>query len=1011
MSSNATEKIAEPTKDEEDEETSATVFRTEGSRFRELDDTHDLQFPGMKRDHWWQLWRPRDAPPPPKRSLEDAEIIPLAYASILSKLTFQWVSPIMVKGYQRPLQATDLWKLDESREGECTNVSYKSLRSAEHLSERFLESLEARQKAAEEWNRQLPSRSPGAVQRLKWSAKAMTRRKLPGSYSAYGKDGSYVERRKTLEQEWRRRSGRKRGSVAWALNDVMTGFWAGGLYKVAGDTAQLMTPLLLKALINFSKEVYAANHSGQPEPNIGRGIGMAIGLFLLTIMQSICQHQFFFRSMATGVLARATLISGVYKKTLHMSVKARAEHPNGKLLTYLSSDISRVDYCAQWFHAAWTAPIQLVITLSKLSGLISRHARIGPSAIVGFSLFAILAPLQTWFMKLSFIVRKKSMKWTDSRSRLLRELLSSMEIIKVFTYEIPFLNRLREFRRKEMVGIRKILIIRAANQALAFSIPGVASVLAFVVYAATHESLDPALIFTSLAFFNLLRQPLMFLPRALSSLTDAQNAIERLTETMDTKHVIDPSLPVAVRVDKATFAWSTPAGDVNSEKLNESFSIRNLELDIERGQIIGIIGPVGSGKSSLLQGLIGEMSISSGSVTFGGKLAYCQQNAWIQNASLRDNITFGQAWDEDRYWEAISDSSLIPDLELLADGDLTEIGEKGINLSGGQKQRVNIARALYFDADIILFDDPLSAVDAHVGKALFENAILPLRAKGKTVLLVTHAVHFLPMVDQIYAMENGEIVGRGTFNELSRGNGSVQRLLAEYGGSAGDPADDSDADTALPLEEVNKPKEVLQSKIAKLTKDHIKRAAGTGKLEGRLMVSEVRKTGSVGWKVYSGYLRAGKARTTLTSTILLAVIMQGAQVMSTVWLTWWQEEHFMLSWSLYQGVYAILGVSQALFTFGMGAAMGIMAYFASQNLHYGALQNVFYSPKSMFDTQPLGRILGVFGKDIDSIDNQLPDSLRMMAMTLVTLIGSVTIITVYFHYFIAVIFFVGIGYW
>ncbi|WVF66753.1 hypothetical protein IAT40_001495 [Kwoniella sp. CBS 6097] len=952
MGQDVGEKLFRPREDSKDETTS-TVIRNEGTRFRDLDDIENLQFPGLKRDHWWQLWRPRNTPPPPKRTLDEAERIPLAYASILSKLTFEWVTPIMVKGYQRPLQATDLWKLDESRES-------------------------ARQKAAEEWNSQLPSRPPGLVRKLRWSTKAIIKFRLPESYSSYGKGGSYAERRKTLEQEWRRRSGRKRGSVAWALNDVLTGFWAGGLFKVFGDTAALMTPLLIKALINFSKEVYAANHSNQPQPNIGRGIGMAIGLFFLTIMQSICQHQFFFRSMAAGVLARSTLISAVYKKTLHMSVKARAEHPNGKLLTYLSSDISRVDYCAQLSIISYTAGVYVANGWSTVLLIL----QIGPSAIVGFSLFAVLAPLQTWFMKLSFIVRKKSMKWTDSRSRLLRELLSSMEIIKVFTYEIPFLKRLREFRRKEMVGIRKILIIRAANQALAFSVPGLASVLAFVVYAATHDSLDPALIFTSLAFFNLLRQPLMFLPRALSSLTDAQNAIERLTE--------------------ATFSWSNSADGADHEKPNGAFMIRNLDLDIDRGQIIGIIGPVGSGKSSLLQGLIGEMSILSGSVTFGGKLAYCQQNAWIQNASLKDNITFGQAWDEDRYWQAISDASLIPDLELLADGDLTEIGEKGINLSGGQKQRVNIARALYFNADIILFDDPLSAVDAHVGKALFENAILPLRSKGKTVLLVTHAVHFLPMVDQIYAMENGEIVGRGTFNELSRGDGSVTRLLAEYGGVAEDPADDSDTDTALPVETTEKPKEVLRSKIAKLTKDHIKKAAGTGKLEGRLMVSEV---------LYSGYLRAGKARSTLTLTLLLAIVMQGSQVMATVWLTWWQEQHFMLSWNLYQGVYAILGVSQAIFTFGMGATMGIMAYLASQNLHSGALQNVFYSPKSMFDTQPLGRILGVFGKDIDSIDNQLPDSLRMMAMTLVTLIGSVTIITVYFHYFILVIFFVGFGYW
>ncbi|WRT65384.1 uncharacterized protein IL334_002327 [Kwoniella shivajii] len=946
------------------EEFSSLKDKFTDRKLRDLSDSEVHQFPGIKRDHWWQLWRPLHAPSPPKLSLDDAEVIPLSYASIFSKLTFQWVTPIMIKGYQRPLQATDLWKMDPSREA-----------------------LDKRQQDARKWNEALPTAHPTTRQKVSWRTRALFHYSLPNDLSSFGEADSYAHRLHALEVEWRNRSGKKRGSVSWALNDVMTGFWAGGAYKVAGDVSQLMVPLLIKALINFSKE-------DSPEPNIGRGVGMAVGLFLLTVMQSVCQHQFFFRSMAIGVLARATLISAIYKKAMCLSVGGRAQHPNGKLLTYLSSDISRVDYCAQWFHAVssdeyykttklkaktsplqvWTAPIQLTITLSEARSFFKSvhrlltYSQIGPSALVGFSLFVILAPLQTWFMKLSFKVRKKSMKWTDSRSRLLRELLASMEIIKVFTYEIPFLKP--------------------------FSVPALASVLAFVTYASTHDGLDPALIFTSLAFFNLLRQPLMFLPRALSSLTDAQNAIERLTD-------------VAVRVDNATFSWSqgtSPSGKGGPD--DASFKIQNLEMVIPRGKIIGVVGPVGSGKSSLLQGLIGEMSILSGSITFGGRLSYCQQNAWIQNATLRDNILFGQPWEEDRYWRAVQDANLIPDLEILADGDLTEIGEKGacrmrltstntscsgINLSGGQKQRVNIARALYYNADIVLFDDPLSAVDAHVGKALFEHAILPLSGRGRTVILVTHAVHFLPMVDRIYVMSGGQIVEQGTYEDLMRASGPAARLFTEFGGSHNELEQDDGDENAPNVEAVVRRDENSphSADVLRLTSKNMGKAVGTGKLEGRLMVSEVRKTGSVG----------GKA------------IMQGSQVMATVWLTWWQETRFNKSWDLYQGVYAVLGISQAIFTFAMGASLGIMANLASQNLHSSALENVFYSPKSVFDTQPLGRILGVFGKDIDTIDNQLADSLRMMALTLVTLIGSVAIITVYLHYFIAVIFIVGIGYW
>ncbi|ORY27673.1 P-loop containing nucleoside triphosphate hydrolase protein [Naematelia encephala] len=1009
---------------EEDSDDEEDTYK-DGLKLRDLSGSEVHDFPGLKREKWWQLWRPRHAPPPPKGSLDDAEVIPLAYVSVLSKLTFSWVTPIMTMGYQRPLQATDLWKMDPSRE-------------SGNLSARFLERLAHRQQQAEAWNASLKSRRAPRISRVTWAYQALLKRSLPEDLSAFGSTGSFTERQASLENEWRQRSGRRAASITWALNDVMTGFWAGGFFKVAGDTAQLMSPLVVKSLIRFSQKVYDANQDGSAPPNIGRGIGMAIGLWALTIMQSICQHQFFFRSMAIGVLARATLISAVYQRAVSLTAQGRAQHPNGKIINHVSSDISRIDYCAQWFHAIWTAPIQLLVTLILLL------VQIGPSALVGFSLFVILAPLQTWFMKISFIVRKKSMVWTDARAKLLRELLSSMQIIKVFTYEVPFLKRLQHIRRKEMLGVRSILIIRAANQAMAFSIPTIAAVLSFVTYASTHNGLDPALIFTSLAFFNLLRQPLMFLPRALSTLTDAQNAVDRLSEVFEaevlpgTERVaIDKDLDVAVRVQHATFKWvaeSSMESEITKEKphlmeptstspleqvprhsqssqqtLVGPFTIPDLYMEIPRGRLVAIVGSVGSGKSSLLQGLIGEMNTTHGSVQFGGNLAYCQQNAWIQNASLRDNVVFGQAWDEHRYWQAVRDASLIADLEILPDGDLTEIGEKGVNLSGGQKQRVNIARALYFDAEVILFDDPLSAVDAHVGKALFENAILGLRRRGKTVILVTHALHFLSSVDYIYTLHDGRVVEEGSFNQLITASGPFAYLMANFGGVAEKREAEEAAAEEEAIEEV--PDEKHKEAIVRLTRRHMGKAAGTGKLEGRLMVSETRKTGSVGRRVYGGYLRAGQAHYTFPLTLLFGVVMQSCQVMSTVWLTYWEETKFGRTYSFYEGIYAMLGLSQALFTFAMGTTLGVMSYWASNNLHKQALRNVFACPMSVFDTQPLGRILGVFGKDIDTIDNQLADSLRMLAMSLCSLLGSVIIITVYFHYFIVVIFVVGMGYW
>jgi ABC-type transport system involved in cytochrome bd biosynthesis fused ATPase/permease subunit len=258
----------------------------------------------------------------------------------------------------------------------------------------------------------------------------------------------------------------------------------------------------------------------------------------------------------------------------------------------------------------------------------------------------------------------------------------------------------------------------------------------------------------------------MFLPRALSAAADAVNAVERLehlfeAETQAPSRTIESGQDLAIRMENASFTWLAAAPEKIEKKSKaqkqksqneagagtaspisaEPFSISGLNLRVAKGSLVAVVGAVGSGKSSILSGLIGEMKHLSGHVSFGGKISYCPQDAFIQNCTLRDNVLFGQPFDEERYWQVLSDASLIQDCLLLPDGDLTEIGEKGITISGGQKQRINVARCLYHQSDIYIYDDPLSALDAHVGQAIFDNAMLKAVQAGKTVLLVTHALH------------------------------------------------------------------------------------------------------------------------------------------------------------------------------------------------------------------------------------------------------------------------------
>lgn len=515
----------------------------------------------------------------------------------------------------------------------------------------------------------------------------------------------------------------------------------------------------------------------------------------------------------------------------------------------------------------------------------------------------------------------------------------------------------------------------------------------------------------------------MIFPRAASASVDAISGLQRIQKMFlqplrkGVPFKIDPDQEFALEVKDATFQWEMSlqvkqmqekifkAKRSEREKLKKAaaeaakkapppFQVQNVNMAVPRGSLVAIVGAVGSGKSSLLQGLIGEMRVKSGSLSFSGKVAYCPQTAWIMNATVRDNILFGQPWDEARYWKVIEQACLGPDLKVLGDGDATEIGEKGINLSGGQKQRVNIARALYFNADVVIFDDPLSAVDAHVGKALFSDAIVgALRNAGKTVILVTHALHFLSDVDYVYMISNGRIQEAGTYTELMEREGEFQRLIQEFAGGKS-----------------NNESEKTEEETVKPQKKKTEKTAGTGKGQGRLISAEKRSTGSVSWKVYQAYLGAGRGLYTAPLLLTCMICMQIAQVLNSYTLIWWQSNTFHHTNSWYQVIYAMLGVAQAVFTFGVGISMDEMGYYVSRNLHDDAINRIFYAPMAFFDTTPAGRILGIFGKDIDSIDNQLPVSMRLFALTIATLMGAVILVVIVEHYFLIAVAIVAFGY-
>ncbi|KAG2035930.1 ABC transporter [Suillus americanus] len=921
-------------------------------------------------------------PPPPKNSIHDADLIPEATAGFASLLWFNWITPLLSLGYARPLESSDLYRLQEER-------------GALPIADAILTSFKTRQKKAAEYNERLAKGEIGpGLKGLWWSIR-----------------GVRTER----EKQWREKDGKRKASLILAMNDsIFWWFWSAGILKVIGDTAQITSPLVVKAIINFVTASYTNHLTGQSTPPIGEGIGLAFALLALQLIASWCTNHFFYRSMTSGVLLRGGLITAIYSRSLRLTARARIKLSNGELVNHISTDVSRIDFCLGYFHMSWTALIQLTICLVLL--LIN----LGPSALAGFALLIVATPVQTYAIKRLFTLRMKSMAWTDKRSRILQEVLSGMRVIKFFSWEVPFLKRIADYRWNEMVYIRTLLIMRAAMNAVAISLPSLASVIAFVTYSLTGHSLTAANIFTSLTLFNLARMPLMFLPLSLSSIADAATACGRLlvvfeAETLDETLVTNSDMNVAVRAEGASFTWDSPPprpedpkkkgkGSKMGMKMGKRklpstplpapvdngsiFKITGIDLEIPRGQLVAIVGAVGAGKTSLLQGLIGEMRRTSGNVDFGGSVGYCAQVAWIQNTTIRENVCFGRPFEEERYWKAVRDACLEPDLEMLPNYDLTEVGEKGISLSGGQKQRINICRAIYCNTDIQIFDDPLSALDAHVGKAVFQNVLK--KNADKTRILVTHALHFLPEVDYIYTLVDGRVAERGTYAELMANDGAFSKFVSEFG---------SKEDSTKKEEKVAEGAEIEDKKTQK------------GSAGKAMMQEEERNTGAIKWDVYREYLTAAHGPVLLPLLLLSVILMQCSSVMSAYWLVYWEENKWHQTAGFYTGIYAALGISQALTMFMMGGVFALLTYYASQQLHRRSIQRVMYAPMSFFETTPLGRIMNRFTKDIDTVDNLIGDSLRMLTATASQIIGAIILVSIVLPYFLIVAFFILICYY
>uniref|UniRef100_A0A670ZSQ6 ABC-type glutathione-S-conjugate transporter n=1 Tax=Pseudonaja textilis TaxID=8673 RepID=A0A670ZSQ6_PSETE len=736
------------------------------------------------------------------------------------------------------------------------------------------------------------------------------------------------------------------------------------------------------------------NFVSDPKAYLWQGYVFAVLLFLTALVQSLCLQQYFRLCFEVGMNLRTSLVAAIYKKALTVSNVTRKESTVGEMVNLMSVDAQRFMDFTVYMHQLWSSPLQIIISLVFL------WTELGPSVLAGIGVLVLLFPLNAVLVTKSRRIQVKNMKHKDERMKIMNEILNGIKILKFFAWELSFQKQVEKIRAWELKGLLHFFHLQSFAIFIFSCAPILVSLATFAVYVMVDENniLDAQKAFTSIALFNILRFPLGMFPLTLSSMVQVSISTDRLerylgSEDLNTSAIWHNSIPGKLILG-FRLGWSEQVKLLRKYTEIQACLRTGITLEIAHGSLAAIVGSVGSGKSSLISAMLGEMENIKGNINIQGSMAYVPQQAWIQNATLKDNIIFGSPLDEIRYQQVLEACALHPDLKLLPGGDLTEIGEKGINLSGGQKQRVSLARAVYSNADIYLLDDPLSAVDAHVGRHIFDKVLGPEGLlQNKTRILVTHNLSFLAQVDDIVVLEAGTVTERGSYSTLLANSGSFAQLLNTYGN-----------------QQDNIHEEEAMGKV--ITKDTasgitlVLTSAGADIIKYKTIVklfTYLRYFRAIGWG--------------LSICILISNIGQAASFIGfNLWLSDWtndalhyQNETYPVTRDVRVGIYGTLGAS--LFLLIATGLTSFGAIRASRVMHEQLLSNILRVPMSFFDSTPTGRIMNRFAKDIFTVDETIPISLRSWMSCFFMILSTLVIICIATPYFAIITLLLGILYY
>lgn len=673
------------------------------------------------------------------------------FVTVFSKATFFWLVPVLRLGYRKPLELDDLGNLPEEE-------------LAEYQFQRFYQVFLEEKEKAESKGRKLSL--------------------------------------------WR--------CYAWTFWKTLA---VGGIIKIIGDLVGLVGPLSINIILGFvesvtneDKSIVSNSQSYVPTTFefLQNGFVMAFVVLIATFLQSTFSNNFNHLAIMEGVHLRSALQCLVYKKSLKMGISTGLD--SGAIVNHMSVDAFNMMMLFSMGHYIWAVPFKITLLLILL------YMQLGYSALIGAATIYILAPLQYYICsKLSYI-QKKTLEIADDRLKRISELLQGIKILKLYGWEMKYANHIEAVREKELKLLKKDAIYVALNTFITQASSIIVTLVTFAIYSKIEgKALTPSEVFTGLALFNQLTVPLYIIPFVIPIVINSVVSTKRLSEFLnhpevdfnvpwrdddgpaatveyepesgsvllhvkeniesrsgttlfgldDSDGVFLPEIinygiqdnPVIVSIQNGYFAWG-----------NDTV-LYDINLQISAGKLTAIVGPVGSGKSSLLSVLLGELYMLKGNVQWSSTsyVAYVPQKPWLLNATLKENILFGQPYNGRRYHQVIQACALQSDINLLPYHDLTEIGERGVNLSGGQKQRIALARAFYSQARVVILDDPLSALDAHVETHVFEQGIKTLLIRRqRTAILVTNKLEHLSHAAKVILLEDGKIKSQGTYSEVEK---------------------------------------------------------------------------------------------------------------------------------------------------------------------------------------------------------------------------------------------------